>query len=226
MSVRRPVVIAPSLLASDHGRLAEGAARAEASGGDWLHVDIMDGLFVPNLTFGPAVVASVRKAVGIPLDVHLMLLRPDRYVEPFLRAGASVLSVHVEAEHEVADTLARIRAAGAQAGLALNPDTPLERAIPHLGAIDLLLCMTVFPGFGGQAFMPAVLDKTREAAKYRDTRGLEFRIEVDGGVSMANAADCAAAGVDTLVAGTSLYGLEDMAAGVRAMREAAEAARA
>ncbi len=213
-----PVLVAPSLLAGDHGRLSESAARAETAGGDWLHVDIMDGEFVPNLTFGPAVVGAVRKAVRMPLDVHLMLRRPDRFVEPFLKAGADVLTVHVEAEHDIGATLGQIRALGAKAGLAVNPGTPLDGARPFFGHIDLLLCMTVQPGFGGQAFREDVLPKVREAAAARSAGGWAWRIEVDGGVALAEAARCAEAGADVLVAGTSLYREADMGAAVAAMR--------
>jgi ribulose-phosphate 3-epimerase len=215
-----PLIIAPSLLASDHGALSEGARRAEQAGGDWLHVDIMDGHFVPNLTFGPAVVAAVRKATSLPLDVHLMITRPDVYADAFLKAGAANLTVHVEAEHDVSATLRHIRSSGATCGLALNPGTPLDAVEPYLDQIDLLLCMTVNPGFGGQAFIEAVLEKTARAAAWRAERGLAFHIEVDGGVGLGNVARCVSAGVNVLVAGTSLYGLVDMSAGVREMRGA------
>lgn len=214
-------IIAPSILASDYSRLGEEALRAERAGGDWLHVDIMDGHFVPNISFGPEVTAALKRSTKLPLDVHLMIVRPDLYADRFVSAGASRITVHVEAAHDVGKTLARIRAAGRGAGLALNPKTPVSKAEPFLDQVDLVLCMTVEPGFGGQAFMEGVLEKVRALASHPSRGAHPFRIEVDGGIDAASAARSAAAGADTFVAGTSLFAARDMAVAVAAMRRGA-----
>jgi ribulose-phosphate 3-epimerase len=212
-----PVVVAPSLLAADHGAFAEGLAAVERAGLGWIHLDIMDGHFVPNLSFGPQVVAALRPRSRLHFDTHLMLLHPDRYVEAFAKAGADRITVHAEADHDVARTLARIRELGCAAGIAINPDGDPSAVAPHLEAVDLVLCMTVFPGFGGQALIPAALENVRGVAAERARRGLGFRIEVDGGVTPGTAAACREAGADTLVAGTSFFGAPDPAAAARAM---------
>lgn len=220
----RPIIIAPSLLAADPGSLGLEAKRAGESGADWLHMDIMDGHFVPNLSFGPAIVAAAKRHTDLPLDVHLMLTRPDRYVDAFAKAGATWISVHVEAQHDVSATLERIRSLGCRRGLALNPDTPAEAAEPFLGCVELVLAMTVHPGFGGQALISEVLHKCLKLKEMRDSKGRDFDIEVDGGVGMDNAAACAAAGANVLVAGTALYAPGDMRQRVGRMRAVAEAA--
>jgi ribulose-phosphate 3-epimerase len=213
-------IIAPSLLAADFSCIGAEVGRAVQAGADWLHLDVMDGHFVDNISFGPDIVRSVRQSSGIFLDVHLMISRPDHYLERFIDAGADLISVHVEAPHEVGETLGRIRAAGLQAGLVLNPETPIEAVRPFLDQIDLLLCMTVVPGLGGQAFMPEVLEKIAAAAQLRQQQQLAFHIEVDGGLDARTSARCAAAGANVMVAGFFTFRAPDMADSIRVLRNA------
>ena len=211
-------VVAPSLLAGDFSRLGEEARRVEAAGADWLHLDVMDGHFVDNISFGPAVVAAMRKAVELPLDVHLMISRPDHYLSRFVEAGARSISVHLEAKHDVAMTLRSIREAGCLAGLAINPGTPLSGARDHLANIDVLLVMTVNPGFGGQEFIPSTLDKVADAARLRQEQGWGYHIEVDGGIKEDTAEAARRKGANVMVAGTSVFRAGDAAAAIRALR--------
>lgn len=214
-----PLVIAPSILACDFGRIHEEVRRAEAAGADWHHLDVMDGHFVDNISFGPALVASVHEIATIPVDVHLMITRPDHYVERFTKIAHNI-TVHVEADHDIAGTLSVIREAGCTCGLSLRPGTPFEAVEPYLAQIDLLLVMTVEPGFGGQAFMEEMLPKVEMAAAARTARDLSYRIQVDGGINGATGAQTILAGADTLVAGTSVFRAADMAAAITGIRSA------
>lgn len=211
-------IVAPSVLAADWGRLGEEVSRADAAGGDWLHLDIMDGHFVDNISFGPDFVASVRRETETFLDVHLMIVRPDHYFRRFVEAGADNITVHVEADHGVSETLAGIGEAGCRRGLACNPATPFEEVEPYLDQIDLLLVMTVVPGFGGQSFMMETMPKLEAARAAREERGLEFHIEVDGGIDGETAPVAARHGANVMVAGTSIFKAPDMAVAVESMR--------
>ncbi len=206
-----PPLLVPSILAGDHARLADSAALVERLGLPWIHLDIMDGHFVPNLTFGPGLVAALRQSSKLFFDVHLMLDEPQRYIEPFARAGASHISVHIEPDYDHADTLARIHSLGCQNGIVLNPGTPADAVEPFLGSVNLVLVMTVQPGFGGQSFRRDMLLKIAQIAAWRRERGLAFRIEVDGGIDLATAAECRAVSADTFVSGTSFFSAPDPA---------------
>lgn len=212
--------ILPSLLAADTGCLAAEALRAEAAGADELHLDIMDGHFVPNLSFGPDVVAMAHRTVRIPLSVHLMLSRPDHYIERFAKAGADTLQIHVESECDVAKTLRAIRELGVRPAIVLNPETPATALAPFLPLVDEVLCMTVHPGYGGQRFMAEVLPKVAQVRAMLTALGrpVDFPIMVDGGVSLKTIRSCAEAGANDFVAGSALFRATDMAADIVAMR--------
>lgn len=210
-------VIAPSILAADFARLADSAAAVEGSA-DWLHVDVMDYHFVPNLTIGLPVVQSLRKATTLPFDCHLMIADPARWATQYAEAGAYNVTFHAEAATDPAAIAKDLRAAGSRAGLAIDRDTPVEGYLDLLPHFDLLLVMTIKAGFGGQSFIPELLEKVRTARRHIDAGHLELRIEVDGGVAEDTIAACAEAGADTFVAGTAVFGAEDPAAAVRRLR--------
>jgi ribulose-phosphate 3-epimerase len=205
-------ILAPSLLAGDHGALAQSAAVVSGLGLKWLHLDMMDGHFVPNLSFGPETLAALRRhGSKLFFDTHLMLSEPHLFIDPFARAGANRITIHIEPAFDHAAALRAIRAHGCKAGIALNPGTPANAIEPFLGQVDLVLVMTVQPGFGGQAFREDMLPKIAQVDRWRSERGLDLRIEVDGGIEHDTAARCRASGADTFVAGTSFFAAADRA---------------
>jgi len=223
--MRLPIRIAPSILSADFGRLAEEVRAAEAAGADLVHVDVMDGRFVPNITIGPLVVEAVREVTTLPIDAHLMIVEPERYLEAFARAGANSISVHAEVSPHLHRTLQAIRAAGASPGVAINPSTPLEHLEYVLGDCEMVLVMTVNPGFGGQKYISACTDKVRRLRQMADARALPLQIEVDGGIKADTVGPVAAAGANVFVAGTAVFGAPDYARAIRGIRDAAERAR-
>jgi len=213
--------IAPSLLAADFTALRDELASIEAGGADWVHVDVMDGRFVPNITIGPFIVEAVRRATSLPLDVHLMIVEPERYVEDFVKAGASTVGIHAETCPHLHRSVAQIREAGARAAVALNPATPAAAVEAVLGDIDQVLVMTVNPGFGGQKFIESTLPKIEQLRSWIDDRDLDVTIEVDGGIGPETIARAARAGADVFVAGTAVFGAPDRGDAIAALRRAA-----
>ena len=210
--------IAPSILSADFGHLADDIARLEAGGADWIHVDVMDGRFVPNLTFGAKVIETIRKLTSLPLDVHLMVVEPESYFDSFSKAGASNLTIHVEVAPHLNRQLARIRELGCGAGVAINPSTPVESVREVAADLDVLLVMTVNPGFGGQSFISSSVDKVRRARLLLDETKSRAALEVDGGISRATIEQVRRAGADTFVAGNAVFAAKDPRAEIGALR--------
>jgi ribulose-phosphate 3-epimerase len=214
------IKIAPSILSADFSRLKDEIQAVEAAGADWLHVDVMDGHFVPNITIGPVVVESVRKVTRIPLDVHLMITDPDKYAPEFIKAGADWVSIHPDTSPDPISSLQRIRELGARPSIAVNPDVSLEQIVGWLPEIDMILIMTVFPGFGGQPFIPDVLPKIERVRKTIDQKKLSIFVEADGGIKVDNIDSVVRAGAEIIVSGSGIFNTADYVATIRRMREA------
>jgi len=220
--MRSPVLIAPSIIAADYGYIRGEVARIEQAGADMIHIDIMDGHFVPNITFGPAMVAKIRSLTKLPLDVHLMLSKPRKFVTSFVEAGATNITFHIECEDAIYTTICEIDVFDCTVGLSVKPKTPLSAVKQHLGHIQRLLIMTVEPGFGGQKFMPEMLDKVREAVELRRQGNYKFDIQVDGGLDAHTIWASTQAGADVIVAGTAIFGKPDAEAAIRELRQKAK----
>ncbi|MFA1641424.1 ribulose-phosphate 3-epimerase [Chryseomicrobium imtechense] len=214
------VKIAPSILAADFANLQSEVQLVDQAGADWIHIDVMDGHFVPNITMGALVVDAIRPHTKLPLDVHLMIENPDQYIESFVKAGADIITVHVEACRHLHRTLQHIKSQGIQCGVVLNPHTPISTIEHVLEEVDVVLFMTVNPGFGGQSFIPSVLKKVKQLADLKQQHGYTFEIEIDGGVNKETVKECVAAGATVVVAGSAIYGATDKAQALRDIKEA------
>lgn len=211
--------IAPSILSADFAKLGEEIKSVEAAGADYIHVDVMDGHFVPNITIGPLIVEAIRPVTSLPLDVHLMIEKPEHYIEHFAKAGADIISVHVEACKHLHRTIQQIKSLGVKAGVVLNPATPAEMIEPILEDVDLVLVMTVNPGFGGQQFIHSALSKIKKISTWIQDRGLQVELEVDGGVNADTAKLCVEAGANVLVAGSAVFNQVDRVAAIQALKQ-------
>lgn len=219
--MNKQLILSPSALSCDFSHLGDDVRRAEEAGVEYLHLDVMDGVFVPNISFGPCVISSLRGACGLVFDVHLMITDPIRYIPQFIKAGADIITIHVEATDDPAAALRAIRDAGVRCCISIKPATPTETILPYLSMLDMVLVMSVEPGFGGQKFMPDTLEHVRELVRLRSELGLDYDIEIDGGINRDNIKQAVDAGVNVVVAGSAIFGKPDIAEAVRELREAA-----